>query len=145
MRKWSKDEVEHLIERYPHCTLTELSEEFGRSIGAIAKKCSSIGLRSKGYDWRRKRLNSDEKLWLRLNYPHMSNEICAIRLKCGWRTVVRKARELGLKKSPEFMKECQAHTAKKARESHLRNGTYPAKGWYSPNLQKGEIYQFKKK
>lgn len=25
----------------------------------------------------------------------------------------------------------------------LKNGTYPAKGWYSTNLQKGEIYQFK--
>ncbi len=41
------------------------------------------------------------------------------------------------------MKEVQAHTSKKARESHLRNGTYPPKGYYSPNLQKGKPYQFR--
>lgn len=43
------------------------------------------------------------------------------------------------------MREAQAHAAKRAKESHLRNGTYPPKGWYSPNLQKGQQYRFKRK
>lgn len=73
----------------------------------------------------------------------MSNEICGIVLGVSPRTVVRFARRLGLSKTAQFMRECQAHTAKKAKESHLRNGTYPAKGYYSPNLQKGAKYQFK--
>ncbi len=73
----------------------------------------------------------------------MATEICAMKLGISHRSVVRQARRLGVEKTPQFMKECQAHTSKKARESHLKNGTYPAKGWYSPNLQKGEIYQFK--
>ncbi len=41
-----------------------------------------------------------------------------------------------------FMRECQAYTSKRAKESHIKNGTYPAKGYYSPNLQKGAQYQF---
>ena len=52
---------------------------------------------------------------------------------------------MGLSKTAQFMRECQAHTSKRAPESHRRNGTYPAKGYYSPNLQKGAKYQFKKK
>ena len=39
--------------------------------------------------------------------------------------------------------ECQDFTARKAKESQLRNGTFPKKGYYSPNLQKGAKYQFK--
>lgn len=38
------------------------------------------------------------------------------------------------------MKDCQAFTAKKAKESHLRNGTYPPKGFIIPNREK---YYFK--
>lgn len=41
------------------------------------------------------------------------------------------------------MKECRSYAAKKAAESHMRNGTYPPKGVYSANLQKGRPYMFK--
>lgn len=142
MKRWSADEMVRLRELFPMKKLKELSEEFGRSIGSISQKANELGIKGKGYAWRKVRLTREEKLWLRLNYPHMSNEICAIRIGCGWRTVVRIARMMGLEKTPQFMKECQAHTAKKAKDSHLKNGTYPPKGWYSPNLQKGEKYKF---
>lgn len=144
MKKWNKEDVEELKRIYPKLTLKELAERFGRTPGAVAQKCNELGLRGRGYAWATIKLTDSEKLWLRLNFPHMSNQICSYKLKCGWRTVVRIARSMGLEKSPEFIKECQAHTAKKAKESHLKNGTYPPKGWYSPNLQKGEKYQFGK-
>ena len=39
------------------------------------------------------------------------------------------------------MKDCQLHTAKKAKQSHLANGTYPPKGFVVPGREK---YYFKK-
>lgn len=89
------------------------------------------------------RLTSSQELWLRKNYPHVSTDVCALILGMSRRTVIRKARKLGLRKTEQFMKEAQAHTARRARESHIKNGTYPPKDYYSPNLQKGEPYRFK--
>lgn len=74
----------------------------------------------------------------------MANAICALYLGMSESSVFRFAREMGLRKTEQFMREAQLHAAKKAKESHLRNGTYPPKGWYSPNLQKGKEWQFKR-
>lgn len=146
MKIWTPEEEEKLKSLYPYNTLSQLSEKLNRSRYSIAVKCNRLGLRGKGQpNAIIEKLSPEDKLWLKLNYPHMSNELCGIRLKCSWRTVVRIARKMGLEKSPQFKKECQAYTAKKAKESHLKNGTYPPKGWYSPNLRKGESYQFKKR
>ncbi len=90
-------------------------------------------------------LSQSDLYWLKCNYPHVRTEICASMLGISFRSCVRIARKLGVEKTAQFMKETQAVTAQKAKESHLRNGTYPAKGFYSPNLQKGAAYQFKSK
>lgn len=142
MKRWTEKETEQLSQIFHTMTAKQLAERFGTTAQAIYQKCWKLGLK-KGQDYARIRLSREDKLWLQLNFPHMSNEICAMKLGVSLRTVVRLARWYGFNKTPQFMKECQAHTAKKAKESHLRNGTYPAKGWYSPNLQKGEKYQFK--
>lgn len=142
MKRWTDEEVEELRHIFHTMTAKQLAERFGTTAMAINQKCYKLGLK-KGYDHARIRLSREDRLWLQLNFPHMSNEICAMKLGVSLRTVVRLARWYGFNKTPQFMKECQAHTARKAKESHLRNGTYPAKGWYSPNLQKGEKYQFK--
>ncbi len=49
----------------------------------------------------------DAEKWMRNNYPHMSNATCGIYLGVHPRTVVRMARELGLKKTPEFIRSCR--------------------------------------
>lgn len=143
--KWSEEEINRLKQLYASYTLPRLSEIFGRTKEAVANKCHEIGLKGKGQPNEiRGKLSREDILWLKLNYPYMSNEILGIRLNCGWRTIVRLARRYGLEKSPEFMKQCQTHSLHKAKESHLKNGTYPPKGLYSPNLQKGAVYKFKK-
>ncbi len=142
-KKWTPAEVEELRSLYQKMTRAELAERFGTTPGAISQKAGDFGIKRKHHPSTRL-LTEQEKLWLRINFPHMSNEICAMHLGVSLRTLVRKARELKLVKTPQFMKECQAHTSKKAVESHTKNGTWPAKGWYSPNLQKGVVYQFKK-
>lgn len=140
-KRWSKAEEEELRGLYAKMTAEALAIHFGTTKLALYQKCYKLGLKK---DQPNKiHLTPQQELWLKLNYPHMATEICAMKLGISHRSVVRQARRLGVEKTPQFMKECQAHTSKKARESHLKNGTYPAKGWYSPNLQKGEIYQFK--
>lgn len=141
--RWSEQEVEMLRAEWKTSRpAREIAERLGRPLRAVYVKANRLGLPKKD-DPNKIKLSQSDQWWLRQNYPHMRTEICALKLGISRRSVVRLARDLELEKTPQFMRECQAHTAKKAKESHLRNGTYPAKGWYSPNLQKGKIYQFK--
>lgn len=141
--RWTEEKCVELRRQYKSRTAPELAEIFGTTVGAVYQKANELGLRKPQPN--KIELSRERETWLRLNFPRMSNEICALILGISLRSVVRQARRLGLEKTAQFMRECQAHTAKKARESHLKNGTYPAKGYYSPNLQKGEQYQFGKR
>lgn len=140
-RFWTEDKADTLRRLYPTHTSKQIAAILGTTRRAVYVKAWHLGL-SKEQPCKI-RLTPEQKLWLRLNFPYMATEICAMHLGISPRSVIRQARYMGIDKSPQFMKECQAHTAKKAKESHLANGTYPPKGWYSPNLQKGEKYQFK--
>lgn len=141
MKVWTKAQEDELRELYGTMTAEALAVRFGTTKGAIYQKSYQMGLKKEQPN--KIHLTPQQELWMKIHWPHMSNEICALMLGISLRSVVRQARRLGLKKTEQFMKECQAHTAKKAKESQLKNGTYPAKGYYSPNLQKGEAYQFK--
>lgn len=139
-KRWTKAEVKELRELYGSQTAEALALRFGTSRLAIYEKCNRMGLRK---DQPSKiHLSREQELWLKRNYPHMANKICALFLDISQSSVIRHARRLGLVKTEQFMKECISYTVRKARESHLKNGTYPQKGYYSPNLQKGRKYQF---
>ena len=141
MKRWTSQEEQELRELYGSMTAEALAVRFGTTYRAIYQKCNKMGLKK---DQPNKiHLTPQQVMWMKLHWPHMSNEICALILGISHRSVVRQARRLGLQKIEQFMREFQAHMAKKAKDSHLKNGTYPAKGYYSPNLQKGEAYQFK--
>ncbi len=140
---WTPVRNDELRQLYKSKTAPELALHFGTTTQAVYQQANKLGLRKPQPN--RIELTPERKLWLRLNFPHMSNGICALILGISPRSVVRIARSMGVCKTAQFMRECQAHTSKRAKESHLRNGTYPAKGYYSPNLQKGVIYQFRKK
>lgn len=141
MKRWTPEEEKELRELYGTMTAEALAVRFGTTYRAIYQKCNKMGLK-KDHPCKIN-LTPKQELWMKIHWPHMSNEICALILGISHRSVVRQARRLGLQKTEQFMKECQAHTSKRAKESHLKNGTYPAKGYYSPNLQKGAQYQFK--
>lgn len=87
-------------------------------------------------------LTGKQKLYLINNFPNTRNEILVEKLGISLRSVIRIARSLGLQKTSRFMKRAQEKAAEKARKSHLIHGTYPKKGVYSENLQKGVKYQF---
>ena len=50
-------------------------------------------------------LTVEQEMWLKVHYADTSNEECAKHLGCGWRTVVRRARRMGLAKSQSFMEQ----------------------------------------
>lgn len=141
MKRWKKSEVALLRRLKPTNTNKQLAEIFGTTPSAVAQKCNEIGIK-RGSQPNAIHLSHQQEVWMRTNFPQISNAICALILGISIRSVVRQARRLGLQKTPQFVKEAQAYTAKKARDSHLRNGTYPPRGYYSPNLQKGKPYQF---
>lgn len=139
MKRWTELEVVELRKLKPTKTNRELAEIFGTTPGAVAQKCNDIGIK-RGRQPNAICLTYNQELWLKLNFPHIANSICALFLGISLRSVVRQARKLGLQKTPQFMKEAQAHTARKAKESHLRNGTYPPKGFIIPG---SEAFRFK--
>jgi hypothetical protein len=139
-RLWTEQEIEMLRSAWKTDKPARLiAEEIGRPLQAVYVKAHKLGLPKKD-DPNKIHLDSRDLLWLKLNYPHMRTEICTLKLGISLRSCVRIARKLGVEKTLQFMKECQAFTTRKAKESHLRNGTYPPKGFIIPGSEK---YRFK--
>lgn len=139
--EWTGGRKDELSRLYGTMTGPELAERLGTTARSVYVAANRLGLHKGPRP--RIELTEDRELWLKLNFPHMSNRICALILGISERSVNRLAKRLGLRKTERFMEECRAHTARKAKESHLRNGTYPPKGVYNANLQKGEPYRFR--
>lgn len=143
-RRWTDAMDAELRRLYPTTTAPELARHFGVTTGAVRQRLRRIGLRRKEQPGKI-HLTLEQRMWMRRNFPGMANSICALYLGVSESSVKRIACAMGLQKTAQFMREAQAHAARRARESHLRNGTYPPKGWLSPNLQKGVAHRFARK
>ena len=86
-------------------------------------------------------LTPKQEAWLIKHFKHTKNAEIAERLGCSETAVHRFARQLGLKKTPQFRRKVQAEVAAAAKASHLRNGTYPPKGYIIP---RSEEFRFRK-
>lgn len=94
------------------------------------------------FDMRKKiTLTPEQEKWLIAHFKHTKNEEIGERLGISQSSVHRFARELGLTKTKQFMRKVQKNTSERAKASHLRNGTYPPKGYRIP---RSEEFQFKK-
>lgn len=144
--RWTDEETDALRALWRRSDLrgADVAAMLGRPLRAVYVKEHRIGLPSKP-DPNAIRLTREQEGWLKCNFPHMRTEFCAGHLGISIRSCVRIARRLGLEKTEEFMRQCQTVTARLAKESHLRNGTYPPKGVVNANLAKGEMYRFGKK
>lgn len=76
------------------------------------------------------------KNWIRKHYKHTKNAEIMERfgLSDGW--LHRFARAEGLKKTPQFLRKVQLEASAHAKQSHLRNGTFPPKGYVIPGREK---------
>ncbi len=86
-------------------------------------------------------LTPRQEAWLVRHFRNTKNAELAERLGISETSLHRLARALGLKKTKRFMKKCQAATSAAAKLSHLRNGTYPPKGYIIPG---SELHRFPK-
>lgn len=80
-------------------------------------------------------LTPEQEAWMIKHYKHTPNEEICKRFGISLSTMQRIKRELGLSKSRQFMQKCQTNASEKAKESHLRNGTYPPKGYRVPGSE----------
>lgn len=141
--RWSEEEVEALKNSWKtNKPVQVIADEIGRPKKACYVKAHKLGLPAKKAP-NQIQLSTTDMLWLKNNYPHMRTVICAMKLGISLRSCVRMARKLGVEKTEQFMKETQAVTARKAKESHLAHNTYPPKGVINENIAKGEAYRFK--
>lgn len=85
-------------------------------------------------------LTPKQEAYLIKHFKHTHNADLAEKLGISETSLHRFARKLGLTKTRQFMRKCQADTAHAAKVSHLRHGTYPPKGYIIP---RSEEFRFK--
>ena len=76
-----------------------------------------------------------KEAWLVKHFRNTKNDVIMKKLGLSHSTLHRFARELGLKKTKQFMRKCQRATSEAAKASHLANGTYPPKGYIIPRSE----------
>ena len=85
-------------------------------------------------------LTPEQEAWLVKHFKNTKNDVLMERLGLKFSTFHRLVRQLGLKKTKQFMRKCQLATAEAAKASHIANGTYPPKGYRIP---RSEEFQYK--
>ena len=80
-------------------------------------------------------LTPKQEAYLVKHYRNTKNDILMEKLGLKFSTFHRIVRQLGLTKTKRFMKKCQKETAAAAKASHLRNGTFPPKGYRIPRSE----------
>lgn len=87
-------------------------------------------------------IDDNAKRWIIKHYIHTKNQEIKDRfgLTDGW--LHRFARENGLKKSTQFIHKCQRDAAEAAKASHIKNGTYPPKGYGIPGKSANPIQKY---
>lgn len=141
-QKWTDAEIATLRRLYPDHLFREIAEILGRSMIAVVVKASKLGLKKPVHP-SAIIIPDSELRWLKANFAHLTNKLLCLRLGISEPKLHRIARKHRLTKSAEFMRDSQAFSARKAKESHVRNGTYPPKGVMHPNFAGSEIYRFK--
>lgn len=109
---------QRLRNEYGSHTIEEVARMLGRSYQATAVKANKMGLKKDHYGiiW------TDEQLkLLRTFFPTMFNRALAKWIGVSMRTMIRKARELGLEKKPGFLDERRRDISRLAGEAIRRS------------------------
>lgn len=143
MKRWSDKEITILKELWKTKeTGLEIARRLGRTRKAVFEKARKLKLPIKENP-QKIELSLSDRLWFLHNYPHMRNDLCAMKLGISHTSCTRLAKKFGIAKTKEFMSQCSIFGMKKSHEKQLLNGTYPQKGVLTPNLAKGACHRFK--
>ena len=85
-------------------------------------------------------LTPKQEAYLVKHFKNTKNDVLMAKLGLKFSTFHRIVRKLGLKKTKQFMHKTQRACADAAKASHLKNGTYPPKGYRIP---RSEEFQYK--
>ena len=99
---WSQRDLEYLRTEFPRRPTAEVAAHLGRSYQATAVKASLLGLKKQRYGitWTPQMLTM-----LRTLFPITFDTSLALCLRVSKRSLIRKARELGLEKEPGFLEK----------------------------------------
>lgn len=145
IRRWSDGEVAQMIEMMDNgCPSSEIANALGRTEKAVEHKKSLLRhpkpKTSRNTSTKKIELTPQLERWLIRHFKHTKNDVIMERFGLSHSTLHRFARALGLTKTRQFIKKTQQECATAAKESHLRNGTYPPKGFRIP---KSDYNRFK--
>lgn len=142
---WTHHEEEFLRENYLEMELVAIGEHLGRSIFAVKSRARILGLR------KRERLTTSEKAQIRSMFPYMATRELAEKIGRSEYTVINFASRAGLRKDPDYLKECLEECGRNLHESgrshRFPKGHTPAnKGLRRPGWSAGRMKetQFKK-
>lgn len=132
--KLTPEQERYLKENYNTLHDDVLAANMGYSPTTIYRLAKLYGLK------RTHKLNSfhftpemDE--YMRKHFPNTTNEVLGEYFGCSTRTVIRRARVLGVSKSKAFMKQMQKEGAAAAKYFNIKHGRYPPKGFHIPNRE----------
>lgn len=137
LRKWTDAEVARMKEMMQNgCHSSEIAAALGRTEKAIEHKKSQLRhpkpKTSHNTSTQKIELTPQQKSWLIRHFKHTKNDVIMAKLGLSHSKLHRLAREFGLTKTRQFIRKTQQECTAAAKESHLRNGTYPPKGYRIP-------------
>ncbi len=126
-----------VLHRYANknVSLTRLCDEFGINFSAANSysRRHELKFAGPGIQWTDEMLNK-----LRKEFPAQFNKELAAELKVSWRTLVRKARELGIEKEAGFLKKNKEEILKMAVAGNHYTYTSPSENFLKHSFKKGE-------
>lgn len=116
--KWTYKELDQLRHEYPVRRAEDIANDLGRNIRSVYKKAYSLGLKKSSYGivWTPHMITM-----LKALFAITFNKSLAVCLGVTKRTLIRKARELGLEKEPDFIRKRQKEINAKISESAKRS------------------------
>lgn len=114
---WTQANVDFLKAKYANTPAEEIAEHIGVTKTCVQQKAHLLGLKAKNK--RKIVFTLEQRNWMRRNYPHISNKVCAMYLGCCMDKVRDLARDLGLVKTQEFIHEARVRAGKRSADKLL--------------------------
>jgi hypothetical protein len=137
---WMTSEDRFLIQMYPTMNTKEIALALNRSVSAIYGRVNDLGLKkdkcANHTDWTPELIEK-----LKTEFPVRMTPELVKEWGISQRTIIRKARELGISKAENFHELNQKKINQLISENHAPNPYKGLKGWTVPG---GEKFQFKK-